>query len=566
MEILKKETKSAFKRRCEADDIEDVSNLTYRSVSAVYKKSSNILTRHKLFCLIHLGLLLVKDRIQLGDLLRLIREGHVSYNCVEHFFPADLQEEKIIDLSHYLARKLPLTHFTTRQMSMDLAKLLGIPAKIPVQNLVDLCGRYCQELNLPRELLECVLKILAQAKPAMKVNAKSSIIPNYEARAMSFVIFTIKLLFGLDDATEFKFSEFAKIVNNINEDSKLHINKMFVFEQWMKHIQYRRFVLKHHHFPTSFSNEQTLKNVDLFTDFLQKNTAKLNEDEEKTLTGDYEVYEKLLLELQEKNNSNSNLNFRFTFTPFRDYCERLLNTPIEFLPQLFSDYTEKSVDFLLRPHTYLKLINGDDTQIKIKHRGANNQMHRWTTILNPRAVQYKQRRDRRKMITVKLKNDHDSQLPPNNNNKKHTEIEAERMLKAHRFEHRAKQKKTAEKLKNLSKHHPFSQQKIKHRAEDVYNVHYNPFETFWIASRHMDRFVSDEETFEDYLETLPHSFVFLLEECARILEMDLRHLLEEYVNVEMYLCHVVKFRSSGERSAVMDEEIKKLINKAKREW
>lgn len=560
-ELLKRESKTTQKNRF--NDGKDVTPLTYRSISTAYKNSPNLLTRNKLYGLIYLGLLLVKDRIQLGDLLRLIREGHLSYNSVLHFFPEELQAEKSVDLSHYLARKLPLTHFATRQMAVDLAKLLEIPTDIPIQNLVDLCGRYCQELNLPREFFKCVLKIMAEAAPLMKVDKKSSIIPNYEARAMSFVIFTAKLLFGLDGATEHKFSEFATIINHINDDSQLHIKKMFVFDRWMKHIQYRRCVLKHYHFPTSFANGETLKNVDLFTDFLKGNIGKLSEDDDETLRADYEVYKKLLVELQDKNGEDANLNFRFSFTPFREYCERLLRAPIEFLPQLFLDFSEKSMLFLLKPYTFLRLIN-DDSKVKVKHRGANKQI-RFTTILNPRATQYQQRKKRRKLVTVKLQDGNQTTVQTKCNAKVR-EIDSERILNAHRTENCEKHHKNAVKLQKLSKEDLFSQLKITRRQEDVYNVLYNPFETFWLSSRHMDRFVSAEESFEDYLQTLPHSFVFLLEECARILEMDQRHLLEEYVTVELYLCHVVKFRGSTVHSPVMDEEVKKLINKAKREW
>lgn len=563
-ELLKKQSKASLNRGCSDSDM--LPKLTYRSVSAAYKNSPNLLTRNKLYCLIYLGLLLVKDRIQLGDLLRLIREGRISYNSVTHFFPEEMQQNNSMNLSHYIARKLPFTHLTTRQTSAELAKLLKITTHIPIQNLVDLCERYCEELNLPRAIFKCVLKIIAKTAPSMKVHKNCSVMPNYEARAMSFVIFIMKLLFGLDDETEYRFSEFAKIINNINKDSELHLKTMFVFDDWMKHIQYRRCVLNHYHFPIKFPNEQSLKHVDLFANFLKKNDTNLNQDNDKTLRAEFEVYKKLLSDLQEKHFNDENLRFYFSFTPFRDYCTTILKTDVEYLPQLSLNFSKKSLSFLLEPYTYLKLINGDE-KVQIKHRGANKQI-RFTRVLNPRHIQYRQRTNRRKYVKVKIVDNIEELEEESDENDMiiNSEIHHDRIIKAHKTEYRIKHKKNLEKMQKLSSDINIPQNKIIHREEDVYDVHYNPFETFWISSRHMDRFISDKESFEDYLQSLPHSFVFLVEECARILEMDQKHLLEEYVSVELYLCHVAKFCRTRVHSPVMEKEVQKLINRAKRQW
>lgn len=561
-EFLKKQSQTTLHRRSVNNEI--LHKLTYRNLTATYKNSPNLLTRNKLFCLIYLGLLLIKDRMQLGDLLRLIREGHVSFNAVMHFFPDDLRQQKGVDLSHYLARKMPISHFATRQYTVELAKFIDVTSEIPAQNLVDLCERYCLELNLPRGIFHCALKLMAEAVPSMRVDKKSSVIPNFEGRAMCFLIFTMKLLFGLDDVTEHKFSEFATIINHINKDSKLHIKTMFVFDDWMKHIQCRRFVLKRYHFPTNFADAQNLNNVDLFVEFFQKNLPDLQtDDNEETQRVDYQVFKKLLMELQDENCDDLNLRFRSSLTPFRDYTETILRTHLQFLPNLKHSFTENCMDFLLHPYSYLKLINGNQL-LEIKHRGANK-VTEFIKIINPRGAQYLQRKNRRDFVAVKLQNKNKNLIKQTNSINMQS-IDSGRIIKAHIEQYRGKQKKTISKLKKLSIDELFANKKITHRVEDVYEMHYNPFEMFWISSRHMDRFVAGEERFEDYLQTLPHSFVFLLEECARILEMDQRHLLEEYVTVELYLCHVVKFRRTSVLQPVMDDEVKKLINKAKREW
>lgn len=42
---------------------------------------------------------------------------------------------------------------------------------------------------------------------------KSSFIPNYEGRAMAYIIVTLKILYGLDDITE---KEISRVVEKIN--------------------------------------------------------------------------------------------------------------------------------------------------------------------------------------------------------------------------------------------------------------------------------------------------------------------------------------------------------------
>ena len=47
----------------------------------------------------------------------------------------------------------------------------------------------------------------------MKFTDKSSMIPNYEGRAMGYIIVVLKILFGLDDVTE---KEMSRVVEKIN--------------------------------------------------------------------------------------------------------------------------------------------------------------------------------------------------------------------------------------------------------------------------------------------------------------------------------------------------------------
>lgn len=139
------------------DHLKDAGNVmtchktSWKLMSTKYRQGVHILTRTKLFAILYLGLLLVRDKIQLGDMLRFIREGHLSYNNVLHFFPDDL------DLTCFNQRKwnhsLQFTHASLRRTAAKLAELLEISSFITVSNVTELSRRYCQELNLPGMIL-----------------------------------------------------------------------------------------------------------------------------------------------------------------------------------------------------------------------------------------------------------------------------------------------------------------------------------------------------------------------------------------------------------------------------
>lgn len=58
--------------------------------------------------------------------------------------------------------------------------------------------------------VEC---IMALSPPSMKFIKSLKRFPNYEGRAMAFVIFVLKLLLGLDGKTEYEISKVTKKLN-----------------------------------------------------------------------------------------------------------------------------------------------------------------------------------------------------------------------------------------------------------------------------------------------------------------------------------------------------------------
>lgn len=56
-------------------------------------------------------------------------------------------------------------------------------------------------------------RLYLAAPSVMEYNSKTNMIPNYEGRAMAYIIVVIKVLFGLDDVTE---TNISRIIHKIN--------------------------------------------------------------------------------------------------------------------------------------------------------------------------------------------------------------------------------------------------------------------------------------------------------------------------------------------------------------
>lgn len=56
-------------------------------------------------------------------------------------------------------------------------------------------------------------RLIASSPPKMIFNIKKSYIPNYEGRAIAFIIVVLKTLLGLDGITEYYISRIAEKIN-----------------------------------------------------------------------------------------------------------------------------------------------------------------------------------------------------------------------------------------------------------------------------------------------------------------------------------------------------------------
>ncbi|KAM6954371.1 TATA box-binding protein-associated factor RNA polymerase I subunit B [Aplochiton taeniatus] len=206
------------------------------------RRTGKLMSMQKTLALCYLGLLWAREALTLADLLRLVNEGHIPYVNAHEGFP----EEILLygkDALIFRAESIP-SHRDLHQEAHNLATFLKLPAfpSITQDCLLHpslLTLRYLTEANLPDELHDWVSRIVEQVGMSDEslhtyapMKSKAAHLPLYDVQAAALIIVAMKLLFRLDDHTEWELSNDS---NDMNMDS-LEENS-FSVRRWYKLMQ-----------------------------------------------------------------------------------------------------------------------------------------------------------------------------------------------------------------------------------------------------------------------------------------------------------------------------------------
>ncbi|XP_071569340.1 uncharacterized protein Taf1b isoform X2 [Temnothorax nylanderi] len=180
-------------------------------VTTRYKTGPELITPTKLWAILYLALRIHNQDIHLGDMIRYGREGHLSYYRLDRLVPPEVSLTRS-DMN-FLSRAMDITHKGMRRIIGRMAKFLGV-TKIICPDLLSLVNRYCTELALPKSISSYAERLISLSAPKMTFDKKSCI-PNYEGRAMAFIIVVLKTLLSLDGITENGISNVADKINSI---------------------------------------------------------------------------------------------------------------------------------------------------------------------------------------------------------------------------------------------------------------------------------------------------------------------------------------------------------------
>ncbi|XP_037541150.1 TATA box-binding protein-associated factor RNA polymerase I subunit B [Nematolebias whitei] len=188
----------------------------------------------KTLALIHLALAWSGEALTLSDLLRLVKGGFVPYVNAYEQLP---DEMKLFGKAALIfsTERIP-SYSSVHLEAQDLVLFLDLPALPPVhpQSLLQpaaLCLRYLTDANLPDELHRWVCGLMERAGAAADpLNSKRRPdLPRPDLRTAASILVTMKLMFGLDDCTEWDLST----VVGLQDPS----GNLFSFRRWFRLMQ-----------------------------------------------------------------------------------------------------------------------------------------------------------------------------------------------------------------------------------------------------------------------------------------------------------------------------------------
>lgn len=549
-------------------DYEDALDCHQERINPKEADKMETLSNSVLIAILYLALNLTEDEIQWSDLIRFLREGHLSYYNIQHFLPENVKQEGSSNFE-FLVKKSIFYHASMRQIAAKLCRDMAI-TELVRPNLLQLINRYVDDLRLPIEMKVLLEKFVNYCPPEMEYNAENRLqlrlIPNFEGRAMSYVLFLLKLLFGLDDERESMISDSAREFNKLIPDHpELHL---FVVEDWLRMLRVRRIVIEKFHMPTavrrpwedSGDNSQGLEsNAQRYTEHIKHMyeskipTERLKRPASDAFAVANNTFQ-LLAGLNERNQSqrgdseermavDKSYNFNATLTPLRDYTKVLLEEHSKMNP-LMSKSTEECLreDFTFNS---VQVFYGDRTSTdKLKD-----------TLLETKSMNLGIKElglSTRKLEVVEA-NRHDRNTVSSS-----CKIQVEfvpqevtkKLIKGFK-RIRVNLPKTVEneenELNKSNSDHNSSQSKME--TADI--LLYTSNMDYWVQfSSYRDPSKPfPPEAYAELIESIPNNFKFLVFEMARTIEQDPRYLFLELAVLErMLVCGVDERNDTKKRS------------------
>lgn len=240
-------TKSAknLKRKRKLDE-NDQAKVIIRKFTQ--SERAKVLNSKTLFVIISCALNICKSEVQIADLIRFSNEGKLSFHRMAKLLPEDYIELGI--KFTYPNQKLhEFNVITDKAIRTRLINFINfipdIKHSLVMPDLISLVRKYCEDLNLPKDIAYFAENLIKFHPPQMKINRVSY--PNYEGRAIAYILFIMKLIFGIDNCREVEMSDSADNFENLTS------RKIFNFIKWKEYIEYRKRILEKF-YPTSILN------------------------------------------------------------------------------------------------------------------------------------------------------------------------------------------------------------------------------------------------------------------------------------------------------------------------
>lgn len=347
-------------------------------------KDKEVLGRSFVFAILWLALNQIGDSLQISDLIRYAKESHIPLNNISNLLPPNIDCAQAVH--HFRNTNDNLTHAFLRTKALTIARVIGI-RNVEQPDLAMLCERYCKDLSLPPEIARMVKRLLAFHPPQMKTTesgALSRTVPNFEGRAMAYVIFVLKLLFGVDDKREKEISSSAQVINDKLNENDLKQSPLFVWSEWVEYIEMRNIILSQCHYPIAMQiNPNRNMHTGMYIDFLKHNNedSAYQEHYRKVEMENIRLIFDQIVQLHEQHDRHQmhhSCHFQHTLTPFSSYMEQVLgDRSIKskiYIPEFMNvDHEKRDLRPYLRSKMLKNVLKEMNLQLKIRKIGFNQQ-------------------------------------------------------------------------------------------------------------------------------------------------------------------------------------------------
>jgi len=211
-------------------------------------------------------------------------------------------------------------------------------------NLLALIERYVVDLNLPKDVYMYAERLYNLLPPAMRTRVPY-LYPNYEARAIAYIVFILKLFFGLDGYKEVHISNSSRNINEqlrkikADDSNSKAFAELFVWSEWVEFIEMRKIIISQYSlsYCRQFKQSQSADNcLEEFSLKHQKNhydqsilLNKVQENEKNTKMASIQsIFERLatINGLEPIKYKEDHPSFPVTLTPSEEYLKTILQT------------------------------------------------------------------------------------------------------------------------------------------------------------------------------------------------------------------------------------------------
>ncbi|XP_055900789.1 TATA box-binding protein-associated factor RNA polymerase I subunit B-like isoform X2 [Biomphalaria glabrata] len=229
-EILESEenTDDSFIKKFDSSDEGESKNKSqkkfYRKRYEKAKLSPEWMNLEKTIAICFIGVLHTNPEILLHDIVRWIYESKIPFLSTSHLLPSNMV------LSGGDQSLFKVGKFDTKVLLKEVNKLCTylVLKSLPAPDIKELIMRFVKELYLPNEVMHISCN-LADRIPYLS-SAKTHYI-RHDHQAMAYIILGLRLVFGIDDSTEYLLSEYSsKLQECLHPDT----TRLFIWTDWKK--------------------------------------------------------------------------------------------------------------------------------------------------------------------------------------------------------------------------------------------------------------------------------------------------------------------------------------------